>query len=171
MRYAISKPAVSEKLVRLHNALAWLGSRLIGCLLITIVAIQLHAIVARYLPALETGWTGDAISLLMLATGWIGACHLWLIRGHLVLDLIPITSPEIRRAIDRIANSLMLLASLAILPAVATTLTTYHGLMLPNTHLPASLKFVPMFVGVCLLATGSALNLSRSLVERGEIPS
>ncbi|MEZ5656998.1 MAG: hypothetical protein R3E83_00220 [Burkholderiaceae bacterium] len=125
----------------------------------SLLLLELISIVTHHLPWPALLWLGDATRLLLLAFGWIGAAHLWLSRGHLRLSQRPASHPNRHDPRWMLADALMLVGCVWLLPKILQTMDVYASLLMPVIDLSAGAKFAPMACGVSLLALAAALNL------------
>lgn len=135
---------------------------LMGLLLITLVAIDFGQVVLRYGFGMGWPWAGDLSIILLLTLAWIGAGHLWLTRGHIAVDLIAEVS-RAGRALRVVFDLMVLLGGLILVPMTFRTMQAYGVIDLPALPLPASVKYMPVAVGMCFVVLASALVLVRRL--------
>ena len=153
------EPADPCRLARAKAAIAATSRSILGAVLLAIVLLQLCAILSRQLGADIGSWTGETTGLLLLCLGWIGGAHLWLIRGHLTLGSGQSPS-QWQRRVFIVSEAMMLIIAFGLAPAIQTSLEIYSSLLMPASEMPASIKYVPMVIGLIYIALGSVLNLT-----------
>jgi len=142
-----------------RERLTRVSSVVLGILLLVLVLLELNQVVMRYLFGAGLFWTAEVSTLVMMSLAWLGAAHLWLLRGHLAIDLIGTAHARWHRLIDVVADLLVIAGVLWLSPKIATTLDAYWMIELGSLPVSASVSYLPMSMGVLLLAGAATLNL------------
>jgi TRAP-type C4-dicarboxylate transport system permease small subunit len=130
--------------------------------LVALVGIDFAQVVLRY--GLGTGWpwAGDLSIVLLLSLAWIGAGHLWLVRGHIAVDLI-LGDSRLGRTLALAFDLLVLVGGAVLLPMTVRTMQAYSFIDLPALPLPGSVKYMPVAAGIAFLVLAAALVLAQRL--------
>ena len=138
-------------------------SRLLGLTLCLLVLLECIEIVLRYGFATTLLWSTDISALLLLLLGWLGAGHLWIAKNHLVVDLFPGRFPHFFKAMNIAAELIVLLGVIWITPKLMQTMAIYTEMIMPALEVSASVRFIPLMIGLLLISLGSILNLVDAL--------
>ncbi len=141
-----------------------LGSTLaaaIGAMLAALVVIALAQIVLRYFFSNSLVWAEEASVILLLLMAWVGAARLWLVRGHVAVDIFtkalsPSARSRFRLGCDVAAIPVGLMtATFAWQTAVANA-----GMELAGLNIDSAWKYAPVILGGVLLALAGAVNVA-----------
>jgi len=149
--------------IRVRQLVLAVTSRLLGLTLCLLVLLECVEIVLRYSFATTLLWSTDISALLLLLLGWLGAGHLWIAKNHLVVDLFPGRFPRFFKAVNIAAEVTVLLGILWITPKLMQAIAIYAEMIMPALEVSASVRFVPLVIGLLLISLGSILNLVDAL--------
>ena len=148
---------------RLRSALKSSLSLLLGVTLLLLVMLELVEIVLRYFFLTTLPWSSDVAGLLLLILGWFGAAYLWLVQGHITVNLFFTRETRIKRLLTYLPDVLMILCAAWLLPAMLSTMEVYSSMIMPALNAPASLKFVPTVLAIPVIIVAALLNLAEQL--------
>jgi len=148
---------------RIRQQVLAVTSRLLGMTLCLLVLLECIEIVLRYSFATTLLWSTDISALLLLLLGWLGAGHLWIAKSHLVVDLFPGRFPLFFKLVNIAAEVTMLLGIIWITPKLMQTMAIYAEMIMPALEVSASVRFIPLVIGLLLISLGSIFNLVDAL--------
>ena len=153
---------------RLRAGFALLLERLIGALVLFLVALAFMQVVLRYGFSAAILWVEEISVMALIWLAWLGIPSLWLSRSHIAVDLLPTLLPPAAERRLRLAIELLGLLAGATLASISLeTLEMYADMDLGSLEIDASLKYVPVTVGGVGLALAALLNLWRHWTEPG----
>lgn len=142
----------------LRMALAQVSLWAMGLCLLALVGLDFWQVVQRYVLGQSWPWAGDVGVILLLTLAWIGAGHLWLSRGHIAVEFLPLTSLWSR--VLRVAFDLIAVIGGAILiPMTWDTMVAYSFIDLPTLPVSGAVKYAPVAAGLTFLTASAALVL------------
>ena len=143
--------------VRAGAALTAVSGALMALLLLALVTLDALQVALRY--ALGTGWpwAGDLAVILLLSLAWIGAGHLWLLGGHVAVDLLD--RPRLARALHAAFGLAVVVGGAVLLPLAVETMAVYGTIDLPALPVPASVKYAPVAVGTAYVVAAAMVRL------------
>ncbi len=145
---------------RLRALFAWLLERLIGALVLFMVALAFMQVVLRYGFSAAILWVEEISVMALIWLAWLGITYLWLSRSHIAVDLLPTLLPPAGERRLRLAIELLGLLAGATLAFISLeTLEMYADMDLGSLEIDASLKYYPVTVGGVGLALAALLNL------------
>lgn len=145
--------------------LRW-SAAILGLLLAALVLLEFAQVILRYAFGSGVVWGNDVTVLLLLSLGWLGAAHLWVSRAHLSIELFDKVLSRRLWLINGIADVLVLVGAVWLMPRVFETLVAFQGMQLAALNVTAAVKYLPMALGIALLACAAAANLLVPLLER-----
>jgi len=148
---------------RVRQQVQAVTARLLGLTLCLLVLLECVEIVLRYGFATTLLWSADISALLLLLLGWLGAGHLWIAKNHLVVDLFPGRFPRFFKMVNIVAEVIVLLGIIWITPKLMQAMAIYAGMIMPALEVSASVRFIPLVIGLLLISLGSILNLVDAL--------
>lgn len=151
--------SLHNSMKRIRNRIEAVFPAVLGLLLALLVFTEVLQVIGRYLFGVGFPWVQDFLSIILLSLGWLGCAYLWFAKKHLAVDIIGLPDRMKLNWIQPIADILMVVAILILLPAVNDAIDAYSGLLLDSLPISASIKYVPCFVALCLLGMGAVLNL------------
>lgn len=160
MREFAVRKATAVKAVALKLSTATLAA----CLL-ALVTLDFLQVVLRYLFGAGWPWAGDLSIVLILMLAWVGAGHLWLLGGHIAVDLTA-GYPALFRRLQILFGLAAVGGGLVLLPMTVETMSAYGAIDLPALPLPASVKYFPIAVGTAYLVAAAGLVLVSALAGR-----
>ncbi len=156
---------------RLRALFAWLLERLIGALVLFMVALAFMQVVLRYGFSAAILWVEEISVMALIWLAWLGITYLWLSRSHIAVDLLPTLLPPAGERRLRLAIELLGLLAGATLAFISLeTLEMYADMDLGSLEIDASLKYIPVTAGGVGLALAAALNLWRGWEKREAAP-
>ena len=123
-----------------------------------LVALDFWQVIQRYLLGVSWPWAGDVSIVLLLSLAWIGAGHLWLVRGHIAVDLLA-ANPRISRALAVVFDLAVLIGGAILLPLIFETMAAYSFIDLPTLPVSGSIKYAPVAVGTGFLCLAAGVML------------
>lgn len=149
---------------RVRQGVLAVTARLLGLTLCLLVLLECVEIVLRYGFATTLIWSADVSALLLLLLGWLGAGHLWVARNHLVVDLFSGRFPRFFKFVNIAGDVCVLVGVIWITPKLAQAMTIYAGMIMPALEVSASVRFIPLVLGLSLILLGAILNLSEAVL-------
>lgn len=143
---------------RAGGALSAASGALMALLLLLLVALDVAQVAMRYLLGTGWPWAGDLAVILLLSLAWTGAGHLWLRDGHIGVSLVA-GHPRLAAALRAAFGLAVVVGGLALLPLALDAMAAYGVIDLPALPAPASIKYLPVAVGVAYAALAAALRL------------
>lgn len=121
--------------------------------LLLLVALATMQVVLRYFFGHAQAWVEEVSIAILLWMVWIGATPLWLLRSHLVLDILrERLGARGRLLLDILLDLLMLVVACAVAAASLWTYPTIAPFELSATEWPQAVYYYPITTGACLLA-------------------
>jgi len=137
----------------------------LGASLFFLVSLEVAQVVARVVFDLGMIWHSDVVSILLPAMGWFGAAYLWLVRQHVVVDVIIGKQQRFQSAVLMISDCMILIGMYWCFPKVLKTIIEYDVLYMPVLPLPASVVYMPIFCALILLTLAALINLVEYLFQ------
>lgn len=160
-----------DRLAALRAFLTRFTGGALGVLAAALILVEASQAVLRHGFATGVFWAGEISTLLLMSLGWVGAGHLWLSRRHLVVDLFGDALERWRRPLLLATDCLLFAGLLWLAPRIVAASVAFDGVRVGGIEMPASIRFIPVSVGLVLLAIGSALNLIDATLGAGHAGS
>ncbi len=142
-----------------------LSTAVLAACLLALVTLDFLQVVLRYLFGAGWPWAGDLSIVLILMLAWVGAGHLWLLGGHIAVDLTA-GNRRLFRYLQILFGLAVVGGGLVLLPMTVETMSAYGAIDLPALPLPASVKYLPVAVGTLYLVAAASLVLVSDFAAR-----
>lgn len=143
---------------RLRAGLARISLWAMALCLLALVTLDFWQVIQRYLLGASWPWAGEVGIILLLSLAWIGAGHLWLVRGHIAVDLIA-GGTRAARILSVAFDAVVLGGGLILMPLIFDTMAAYSFIDLPTLPVSGAVKYAPLAAGTLFLCVAAALML------------
>ncbi|MBW8637858.1 TRAP transporter small permease subunit [Hoeflea sp. WL0058] len=145
---------------RFHSLLTKTLSVMLAALLVAMTMLEIVQVIMRYFAGSGFVWTGDVTVILMQSLAWIGAPALWLMRGHIAVELISGSGKGRASALALVVDAGIVAGGAALLYYGQDALAAFANIDIPSLGTTGDIKYYPMMAGALLLVIAGLLNLA-----------
>ncbi|GKX34115.1 MAG: hypothetical protein MnENMB40S_17330 [Rhizobiaceae bacterium MnEN-MB40S] len=142
---------------RFHSLLTKALSIVLAALLLAMTLLEIVQVIMRYFAGSGFVWTGDVTVILMQSLAWIGAPALWLMRGHIAVELVSGSGKP--SLLAPVIDTGIVIGGLALLYYGQDALAAFANIDIPSLGMTGDIKYYPMMAGAFLIVVAGLLNL------------